>query len=173
MRRPRKDDLGGAGGDEVAGVALIALPHDQLAGRREPGPEQLLHPLELLVVEIGEQIEAPDQLARIEAEVKTRPRLSRLRILDAALEIFVDLGRDQAFLEQRVIASHLAAQRRLTQEPGFESRRVLRILTAQRVERGRRPLEASLEDGVDEFDDPLAEDRTRSHGMRGHELLDQ
>src|SRR6202042_1028703 len=130
-------------------------------------------PLELLVIEIGEQVESPDQLARIEAEVKTRPGLSRLRILDAALEIFVDLGRDEAFLEQSVVASHLAAQRGLAQEPGFESRRVLRILTAQRVERGRRPFEANLEDGVDELDDPLAEDRTRSHGMCGHKLLDQ
>ena len=32
-----KDDLGGAGGDEVAGVALVALAHDPLAGRDESG----------------------------------------------------------------------------------------------------------------------------------------
>ncbi len=107
----RKDDLGGAGGNEVAGVALVALTHDPLARRHEPGPEQLLHPLELLVVEIGEQVEAPDQLARIEAEIETRPGLSGLRALDTAFEIFIDLGRDEAFLEQGVVASHLASHR--------------------------------------------------------------
>ena len=33
-----KNDFGGAGSDEIAGVALFTLPHDQFARRDEPGP---------------------------------------------------------------------------------------------------------------------------------------
>src|SRR5208282_6551010 len=77
------------------------------------------------------------------------------------------------FLEQGVVASHLAPQRRLAQEPGFESRRILRILPAQRVERGHGPRQARLEDGVDELDDALAENRARPHRMGAGKLLDQ
>src|SRR6185437_13654718 len=151
-----KDNLGGAGSDEIAGVALIALAHDQLAWRDKPGSQQLLHPLELLLGQIGEQVEAPDQFARVESEIETWPRLS-LFVLDAALEVLVDLSGDQAFLEQRVVTAHLAPHRRLTQEPGFESRRVLGILPSERVESGCRARKASFQDGVDHLDHPRAE----------------
>ena len=167
-----KDDLGGAGGDEIAGVTLFPLAHDPFARHGEPGSQQLLHPFELLVGKISEEVETTDQLARIESKIKARPRLS-LSVLDAALEVLVDLGRDKTFLKQRVVSSHLAPHRGLAQEPGFEGRRVLRILPAQRVEGGCRALEANLENGVDELDDPLAENRARPHGVRAHELLDQ
>ena len=45
---------------------------------RRSGAEQLLNPLELLIAEISEQLQAPDQLAGIEPEVEAGPRLSFL-----------------------------------------------------------------------------------------------
>ena len=71
-----KDHLGGAGSDEIAGVALFALAHDPFARHGESGPEQLLHSLELLVGEIGEQVEPADQLAGVEPKVEAGPRFS-------------------------------------------------------------------------------------------------
>src|ERR1700722_5330601 len=55
----RKDHFGGAWGDEVAGAPLVPPAYDPPARPWQPGPEQLLHPLELLVVESGEQVESP------------------------------------------------------------------------------------------------------------------
>src|SRR5262249_38150730 len=50
------------------------------------------------------------------------------------LEIIVELVRDQAFIEQRLVSAHLPAQRRLAKRPDLESRKEVGILPAQRVE---------------------------------------
>ena len=71
-----KDDLGSARGDKVAGVAFVALAHDPFARHRNRGLSNFCTRSELLVGEIGKQVETPNQLARIEAQVKARPRLA-------------------------------------------------------------------------------------------------
>ena len=125
-----KGDFDRARGDEVDRVAPVALAHDPLVRHREAGPQKLFNPLQLLVGEIGEQVQFCDQPARIEPEIETRPGFRRLRVGDAVLEIVIDLGRDQPFIVQVVVASHLAPHRRLPQEPGFERRSIFRILPA-------------------------------------------
>src|SRR5262249_20245787 len=93
-------------------------------------PEQPLHARELLSVESGEQIEPADQFAGVQAEIEARPVLRPSDLIDAAPEIVVDLPRDQSLLEERLIAAHFAARRRLAQELRFERRGVVGIMVA-------------------------------------------
>ena len=108
-----KGDLGGAGGDEVAGVALIRPPGTiSSRGTANRGLSSFCTRSSSLIVEIGEQVEAPRSTRACRGRGQSEAgSLSTGCVLDAALEILVDLGRDEAFLEQGVVASHLAAQR--------------------------------------------------------------
>jgi len=62
--------------------------------------------------------------------------LGLTRLVDAAAQIVIDLARDQPLLEQRLIAAHLAARGRLTQELRLQRRGVVGILVAQRLDGG-------------------------------------
>ena len=142
-------------------------------GTVKRGLQQLLHAFEVPGVEPGEQVEARDELAGVEADVEARRRLGALRALDAVREVAVDLRGDQAPFVQGLVAPELAAQRRLAQESRFERGRIVLVLAAEGVERRLRPLEARLEHRVDELADAFAEDRARALGAVAGKLLDE
>ena len=89
------------------------------------------------------------------------------------LQIVVELLRDQSFFEQGLIPAHLLPQRRLAQEPFFQSRHVVGVLPTKRIQGVAHFFAAMLDDFAGDLGQTLSENGAQTLGVEADQPLDQ
>ena len=168
----RQHHLNRSGADEEHGVSDIALAYDPLIWHREPRVQQSGDCLAMQRIEVRQEIKLLNQAVGVETNIEARPLFGRPRNFDLALQVVIDLARDQPFLIQGAITDQLLSHGRLADQQRFESGCIFGILPTQSVERTACSRPSLIDDLASDSADALAENRTDLLIIEADELLE-
>ena len=149
-----------ARGDEVHGVAALALADDPFARQGEPWHQQGAQVSPCLLVEPAQQRHVADQNVDVEAEVEWRDGLEGFQpVAQLADQVSQQLGREQALRSHALVGFELEPHGRAAEEPARHRAPVGRVLQPDGVQRAIDVVDPRLDDMQGDVADALAEQR--------------